>query len=292
MTVSDAAPPLTLSVPGPGVIASLLFIFLNFPSAGGTVAPQLLPGFWRFLNHFWIGAAGLDANRNILYFEGAGVGTDVLKILAWVATRQGWWRLALFLSGPYLMAAAAGQWSPLLVAGYLALVAEDAKQRKYPLREVFNGLRYIVKTGVQWRLMAHDLPPWPVVYQQTQRWLAAGCFEPSYRDGDLQCSSAGDCPPGMHCAAGRCYLPGSGPQSQVYDLGAHDLATARRDLPPADLGASDLASPLRDLSAPPDLAPVVVSVPPAYRKQVVRNGGYGSISRRQGSSFGLGRHCR
>jgi hypothetical protein len=68
------------------VIASLLFIFLNFPSAGGTVAPQLLPGFWRFLNHFWIGAAGLDANRNILYFGGAGVGTDVLKILAWVAT--------------------------------------------------------------------------------------------------------------------------------------------------------------------------------------------------------------
>jgi hypothetical protein len=69
-----------------GLIASLLFIFLNFPSAGGTVAPQLLPGFWRFLNHFWIGAAGLDANRNILYFGGAGVGADVLKILAWVAT--------------------------------------------------------------------------------------------------------------------------------------------------------------------------------------------------------------
>lgn len=68
------------------LVASLLFIFLNFPSTGGTVAPQLLPGFWRFLNHFWIGAAGLDANRNILYFGGAGVGTDVLKILAWVAT--------------------------------------------------------------------------------------------------------------------------------------------------------------------------------------------------------------
>jgi hypothetical protein len=69
-----------------GVIGSLLFLFLNLPSAGGTVAPQLLPGFWRFLNHFWIGAAGLDANHNILYFGGAGVGTDVLKILAWVAT--------------------------------------------------------------------------------------------------------------------------------------------------------------------------------------------------------------
>jgi hypothetical protein len=63
---------------------SLVFIFLNFPSAGGTVPGPLLPGFWPFLNHIWIGAAALDANRGILYFGGAGVGDDVLKMLAWV----------------------------------------------------------------------------------------------------------------------------------------------------------------------------------------------------------------
>lgn len=45
------------------------------------------------------------------------------------------------------------------VAPYLVLCREDAGQRDYPLREVFNGLRYIVKTGNQWRLMPHDLPP-------------------------------------------------------------------------------------------------------------------------------------
>ncbi len=50
-------------------------------------------------------------------------------------------------------------------------------QCKYPLREVFNGVRYIVKTGAHWRLMPHDLPPWPLVYQQMRRWMAAGCFE-------------------------------------------------------------------------------------------------------------------
>jgi hypothetical protein len=65
------------------LVASLLFIFLNVPTTGGSVAPQLLPGFWRFLNHFWIGAAAFDANRNTLYFGGAGVATDVLKMLAW-----------------------------------------------------------------------------------------------------------------------------------------------------------------------------------------------------------------
>jgi transposase len=35
------------------------------------------------------------------------------------------------------------------VAPYLALCQQDAAQRDYPLREVFNGLRYIVKTGNQ-----------------------------------------------------------------------------------------------------------------------------------------------
>jgi len=70
------------------------------------------------------------------------------------------------------------------VASYLTLMKEDAPQREYPLREVFNGLRYIVRTGAQWRMMPNDLPPWPVVYQQTQRWLKAGVFEDMV--GDLR----------------------------------------------------------------------------------------------------------
>lgn len=71
-----------------------------------------------------------------------------------------------------------------LVAPYLALLREDSGQRDHELREVFNGLRYIVKTGAPWRFMPHDLPPWAAVYQQTQRWLAADCF--SEVAGDLR----------------------------------------------------------------------------------------------------------
>ena len=59
---------------------------------------------------------------------------------------------------------------------------EDAPQREHSLREVFNGLRYIVRTGMQWRMMPNDLPPWHTVYQQTQRWLRAGVFEDMVRD--------------------------------------------------------------------------------------------------------------
>jgi transposase len=63
------------------------------------------------------------------------------------------------------------------VAPYLALCREDAAQRDYPLRDVFNGLRYIAKTGNQWRFLPNDLPPWTVVYRQMRRWMDARCFE-------------------------------------------------------------------------------------------------------------------
>jgi transposase len=63
------------------------------------------------------------------------------------------------------------------VAPYLALMRDDAPQRHHDPREVFNGLRYLVRTGAPWRLLPHDLPPWAAVYQQTQRWLKAGVFE-------------------------------------------------------------------------------------------------------------------
>ena len=65
---------------------------------------------------------------------------------------------------------------------YLTLMKEDAPQRKYDLREVFNGLLWVVKTGSQWRMMPHDLPPWTAVYQQTRRWLKAGVFEAMVAD--------------------------------------------------------------------------------------------------------------
>ncbi len=56
----------------------------------------------------------------------------------------------------------------------MTLRDEGAPQRTYPLREVFNALRWLVWAGASWRMLPHNLPPWPVVYQQTQRRLVAG----------------------------------------------------------------------------------------------------------------------
>ena len=68
------------------------------------------------------------------------------------------------------------------VAPYLTLLTEAAPQRMHSLREVFNGLRYAVRSGVPWRWLPGDLPPWHTVYQQSQRWIAAGVFEAMVHD--------------------------------------------------------------------------------------------------------------
>lgn len=68
------------------------------------------------------------------------------------------------------------------VAPYLTLMKEDAPQREYSLREVFNALRWMVRSGSPWRYLPNDFPRWEVVYQQTQRWLKAGCFAAMVHD--------------------------------------------------------------------------------------------------------------
>jgi transposase len=75
---------------------------------------------------------------------------------------------------PYPTDVSDDEWA--FLAPYLTLMREDVPQRHHALRELFNGLRFIARTGLQWRYMPHDLPPWQAVYQQTRRWLAADVF--------------------------------------------------------------------------------------------------------------------
>jgi len=81
---------------------------------------------------------------------------------------------------PYPTDVSDEEWA--FVAPYLTLMPLDAAQRQHDLREVFNALRYMVRAGTPWRMLPNDLPPWYTVYQQTQRWLAAGSFEAIVHD--------------------------------------------------------------------------------------------------------------
>jgi transposase len=81
---------------------------------------------------------------------------------------------------PYRSDVSDEEWA--FVAPYLTLMTEDAPQRVHTLREVFNGLRWLVRAGAPWRMLPNDLPPWAAVYQQAERWLQAGVFEAIVHD--------------------------------------------------------------------------------------------------------------
>ncbi len=81
---------------------------------------------------------------------------------------------------PYPSDVSDEEWA--FVAPYLMLLRDDAPQRRHDLREVFNGLRWLVRTGAEWRMLPHDFPRWDAVYQQTRRWLDAAVFEAIVHD--------------------------------------------------------------------------------------------------------------
>jgi transposase len=102
---------------------------------------------------------------------------------------------------PYPSDVSDDEWA--FAAPYLALLPEGAGQRRHDLRAVFNALRWVVRTGAQWRYLPNDFPPWEAVYQQARRWLAAGVFE----------QMAHDLRAVLRVAAGR----GANPSAAVLD---------------------------------------------------------------------------
>src|SRR5580692_8006490 len=87
---------------------------------------------------------------------------------------------ATTLRKPYPCDVTDEEWS--LVVNYLTLMKEDSPQRDYPLRELLDALRYVIRYGIAWRAMPNDFPPWHAAHQQAHRWLAAGCFEALAQD--------------------------------------------------------------------------------------------------------------
>ena len=73
-----------------------------------------------------------------------------------------------------------GEWE--FVAPYLTLLREDAAQRVYALRAVFDAMRWLVKAACPWRLPPGDFPPWQAVQPQGECWVRAGYFETRVHD--------------------------------------------------------------------------------------------------------------
>ena len=67
------------------------------------------------------------------------------------------------------------QWEEL--APLIPLAKPGGHPRTVDMREVINGILYVLRSGCTWRMMPHDLPPWSTVWGCFRRWRKAGTWE-------------------------------------------------------------------------------------------------------------------
>ena len=51
------------------------------------------------------------------------------------------------------------------------------RPREVDMREILNGLLYLLRTGCAWRMIPHDLPPWQTLYEYFAQWRDDGTWE-------------------------------------------------------------------------------------------------------------------
>jgi putative transposase len=57
------------------------------------------------------------------------------------------------------------------------ILDSDKRKRKYSLRDVYNAILYVTKSGIQWRMLPKDMVPWQSVYYYFRKWKMNGVFE-------------------------------------------------------------------------------------------------------------------
>jgi len=51
------------------------------------------------------------------------------------------------------------------------------RPRSVDMREIMNGIFYVLRGGVPWRMSPHDLPPWKTVYHYFRAWRIDGTWK-------------------------------------------------------------------------------------------------------------------
>ncbi len=66
------------------------------------------------------------------------------------------------------------QWS--LLEPLIPPAKEGGRERSVDMREIVNGIFYILVGGSSWRMMPHDLPNWKTVYHYFRAWRQDGTW--------------------------------------------------------------------------------------------------------------------
>ena len=64
-----------------------------------------------------------------------------------------------------------------VVAPHLPKPCATGRPREWPMREIVNGIFYVMRAGCPWRLLPNDLPPWGTIYRWFAAWRDDGRFE-------------------------------------------------------------------------------------------------------------------
>jgi transposase len=64
-----------------------------------------------------------------------------------------------------------------VIAPHLPEPRATGRPREWPMREIVNGIFYVMRAGCAWRLMPSDLPPWGTIYRWFAAWRDDGRFE-------------------------------------------------------------------------------------------------------------------
>jgi len=67
------------------------------------------------------------------------------------------------------------QWT--ILAPLIPPAPKNCRPRKADMREVVNGIFYVLRTGCAWRLLPHDLPPYRTVFYYFSKWRRCGVWK-------------------------------------------------------------------------------------------------------------------
>jgi transposase len=64
-----------------------------------------------------------------------------------------------------------------VIAPHLPQPCATGRPRAWPMREIINGIFYVMRAGCPWRLLPNDFPPWGTIYRWFAAWRDDGRFE-------------------------------------------------------------------------------------------------------------------
>ena len=76
---------------------------------------------------------------------------------------------------PYPSDLSDAEWA--ILAPLVPPAKSGGRPRVVEMREIINGMLYILRAGEGWRMLPHDLPPYNTVYGYFRAWRRAGVWE-------------------------------------------------------------------------------------------------------------------